>query len=70
MTFNVTIKGKRTSVRLEPEFLTALLQLARRRRRSVHWLCERAKRQQGWRESFTSRLRIYIMQQTVKDARK
>lgn len=58
---NVTVSGRRTSVRLEPEMWGALRQIAACEGVSVHDLCTlvHGGRKEG--TSFTAALRVFLM---------
>lgn len=56
---NVRINGRRTSMRLEPEFWGALREVARREGRSVAEICSRAA--QDCPGSVTSAVRVYVL---------
>lgn len=57
---NVTIRGRRTSLRLEPAMWDALREIARRESASVHEICARV--QNGRREStLTAAIRVFIL---------
>jgi predicted DNA-binding ribbon-helix-helix protein len=57
---NVTVAGKRTSVRLEPETWDALHEIARRERVSVHDVCTIVS-QRRTRSSLTAALRVFVL---------
>lgn len=67
---NVYIYGERTSVRLEPEFFKYLVLIAKRRRRSIHQICDLVASLPGRNKNFSSKLRVYILQQMIKQVRK
>ncbi len=56
---NVRINGRRTSMRLEPEFWGALREVARREGRSVADVCSQAA--QDCPGSVTSAVRVYVL---------
>lgn len=57
---NVTIQGRRTSLRLEPAMWDALHEIAQRESTSVHELCTRVEldRQES---TLTAAIRVYIL---------
>lgn len=57
---NVTVAGKRTSVRLEPEMWEALHEVARREEVSVHDVCTIVA-QRRTRSSLTAALRVFVL---------
>lgn len=57
---NVTVGGKRTSVRLEPETWDALHEIARREAVSVHDVCTIVS-QRRTRSSLTAALRVFVL---------
>jgi len=66
---NVRINGERTSMRLEPEFWSALHQVARMEGRSMADICSQAAR--DCPGSVTSAVRVYILKKlTVWEQRK
>ncbi len=58
---NITIRGRRTSVRLEPEMWQALLQIARRERCSVHDICTLIHLGKTSTTSLTAAIRVFLM---------
>ena len=57
---NVTVMGRRTSVRLEPDMWDALAELCRRENRTVHDICSLvAEHRQA--SSLTAALRVFIV---------
>lgn len=60
LTRNVRFEGRRTSVKLEPDFWTALEVLAERSSCAVSDLCEAASKLQG-SGSLTSAIRVYAL---------
>jgi predicted DNA-binding ribbon-helix-helix protein len=57
---NITVGGKRTSVRLEPETWEALHEIARREHVSVHDVCTIVS-QRRTRSSLTAALRVFVL---------
>jgi predicted DNA-binding ribbon-helix-helix protein len=57
---NVTVGGKRTSVRLEPETWDALHEIAKREAVSVHDVCTIVS-QRRTRSSLTAALRVFVL---------
>ena len=57
---NITVGGKRTSVRLEPETWDALHEIARREHVSVHDVCTIVS-QRRTRSSLTAALRVFVL---------
>ncbi len=57
---NVTVSGRRTSIRLEPEMWDGVTEICRREGRTIHEICsmvEKFRRD----SSFTAHLRVFIM---------
>jgi len=57
---NIRIDGRRTTVRLEPEVWTALLEISEREQTSVPDICGMVSRHQPG-SSFTSSLRVAVL---------
>lgn len=57
---NVTVAGRRTSIRLEPEMWDALAEICRREDISAHEACAVVARRRGGL-SLTAAIRVYIM---------
>jgi predicted DNA-binding ribbon-helix-helix protein len=57
---NVTVAGKRTSVRLEPEMWDALQEITLRQGITLHQLCTEIARQRGV-SSLTAAIRAYAL---------
>jgi len=57
---NVTVNGRRTSMRLETEMWAALDHIARREKTTVNQICSRAERYQG-AASLTSAVRVFVL---------
>lgn len=58
---NVTLRGRRTSIRLEPEMWIALLEICRREGMSIHTAVERIMIRLAAQQSLTSAVRVFIM---------
>lgn len=58
---NITVRGRRTSVRLEPEMWTALKDIARRERCRIHDLCSLIDLRKNPRTSLTAAIRVFLM---------
>ncbi len=58
---NVTVSGRRTSVRLEPEMWAALNEICKRERRSVHEVCSSVADRKHPDTSLTAAIRVFIM---------
>lgn len=58
---NVTILGRRTSVRLEPEMWLALKDIARRERCSMHDICSLIHMRKNENTSLTAAIRVFLM---------
>lgn len=58
---NVTVSGKRTSVRLEPEMWDGLQEICRRERSSMHQIVTSISIQKAERTSLTAAIRVFIM---------
>ena len=58
---NITIIGKRTSVRLEPEMWRALKEIARREKCSIHDICSMVYACKRPRSSLTASIRVFLM---------
>ncbi|TWA70736.1 putative DNA-binding ribbon-helix-helix protein [Azospirillum baldaniorum] len=61
---NVCVAGKRTSMRLEPAFWDALVEIAQREGLTVSKLCTRLASQLDaqYIDSFSSVVRVYVME--------
>lgn len=57
---NVTVSGRRTSIRLEPEMLDGLMEICRREGVTVHQLTTLVDRCRH-RSSLTAKLRVFIL---------
>lgn len=58
---NVRVQGRRTSVRLEPEFWAGLNELLEEEKVSLDQLCDYVERRKG-QASFSSTMRAQILQ--------
>jgi predicted DNA-binding ribbon-helix-helix protein len=58
---NVTISGRRTSVRLEPEMWDGLREICRRERNSLHQICTSISLQRPDQTSLTAAIRVFTM---------
>lgn len=58
---NVTISGKRTSVRLEPEMWVALKDIAKREQCTIHDICTLIQLRKNENTSLTAAVRVFIM---------
>ena len=58
---NITIMGRRTSVRLEPEMWKALREIANRERCSVHDICSLVHLRKKAGSSLTASIRVFLM---------
>jgi predicted DNA-binding ribbon-helix-helix protein len=57
---NVTIRGRRTSLRLEPAMWDALHEIAQRESISLHELCSEVERERQ-ESTLTAAIRVYIL---------
>lgn len=58
---NITIMGRRTSVRLEPEMWTALREISKRERCTIHDLCTLVSVRKNIDTSLTAAIRVFLM---------
>lgn len=58
---NVTVNGRRTTIRLEPEMWDALIEIARRENYTQTQLCSRIAAGQPAGLSFTASVRMFIL---------
>ena len=58
---NITVLGKRTSVRLEPEMWKELKGIAKRERCTIHDLCTLISLRKNERTSLTAAIRVFLM---------
>ncbi len=58
---NITVSGRRTSVRLEPEMWKSLEEIAKRERCSIHDICTLIYRCKKDNSSLTASIRVFLM---------
>lgn len=58
---NITVLGRRTSVRLEPEMWTALREIARRESCKIHDVCSLIQMRKNPDTSLTAAIRVFLM---------
>lgn len=58
---NITVNGRRTSVRLEPEMWRALKEISARENCSIHELCSLVAFRKNKRTSLTAAIRVFLM---------
>ncbi len=58
---NVTIHGRRTSIRLEPEMWAALKEIARREKCTIHRICSVVYDRKNDKSSLTAAIRVFLM---------
>lgn len=58
---NITVLGRRTSVRLEPEMWTALRDIAAREKCRIHDICSLIHLRKNQRTSLTAAIRVFLM---------
>ncbi|MCB1531462.1 MAG: ribbon-helix-helix domain-containing protein [Alphaproteobacteria bacterium] len=58
---NITVQGRRTSVRLEPEMWTALREIAAQEFCSIHDICTLISLRKKEKTSLTAAIRVFIM---------
>lgn len=58
---NITVSGRRTSVRLEPEMWRALKEISSRENCSIHELCSLISFRKKSRTSLTAAIRVFLM---------
>jgi predicted DNA-binding ribbon-helix-helix protein len=58
---NITVTGRRTSVRLEPEMWRALKEISSRENCSIHELCSLIGFRKNRRTSLTAAIRVFLM---------
>ena len=58
---NITVLAKRTSIRLEPEMWTALKQISKRERCTIHDLCSLISLRKNPKTSLTAAIRVFLM---------
>lgn len=58
---NITVLGKRTSVRLEPEMWRELKNISKREKCTIHDLCSLISLRKNKRTSLTAAIRVFLM---------
>lgn len=58
---NITVLGKRTSIRLEPEMWRELKNIAKRERCTIHDLCSLISLRKNVNTSLTAAIRVFLM---------
>ncbi len=58
---NITVTGRRTSVRLEPEMWQALREIAKRERCTIHDICSLIFMRKNEKTSLTAAIRVFLM---------
>lgn len=58
---NITILGRRTSIRLEPEMWTALNDISKRERCSIHDICGLVYTRKKEQTSLTAAIRVFLI---------
>tara|TARA_B100001093_G_C26240327_1_gene764097 strand:+ start:80 stop:466 length:387 start_codon:yes stop_codon:yes gene_type:complete len=58
---NITVLGRRTSVRLEPEMWTALRDISKREKCSIHDICTVVYLRKKENTSLTAAIRVFLM---------
>jgi predicted DNA-binding ribbon-helix-helix protein len=58
---NITVLGRRTSVRLEPEMWNALREIARRENCKIHDICSLIHMRKNPDTSLTAAIRVFLM---------
>ena len=58
---NITVRGRRTSVRLEPEMWAALKDIAKREECSIHDVCSLISIGKNANTSLTAAIRVFLM---------
>jgi predicted DNA-binding ribbon-helix-helix protein len=58
---NITVRGHRTSIRLEPEMWDAIKDIANRERTSIHYLCTLIAMRKQQETSLTAAIRVFLM---------
>lgn len=58
---NITVSGRRTSVRLEPEMWTSLRDIAKREGCSIHDICSLIFLRKNPQTSLTAAIRVFLM---------
>lgn len=58
---NITVRGRRTSVRLEPEMWAALKEISKREHCTIHDVCSLVSLRKNQNTSLTAAIRVFIM---------
>ncbi|MEC7028361.1 MAG: ribbon-helix-helix domain-containing protein, partial [Pseudomonadota bacterium] len=58
---NITVLGRRTSVRLEPEMWSSLREIAKRESCKIHDICSLIQLRKNPRTSLTAAIRVFLM---------
>lgn len=58
---NITVLGKRTSIRLEPEMWSALKEISKRERCTIHDICTVVFLRKNENTSLTAAIRVFLM---------
>lgn len=58
---NITVLGRRTSVRLEPEMWSSLREIARREKCKIHDICSLIQMRKNPNTSLTAAIRVFLM---------
>ncbi|MGB4057927.1 MAG: ribbon-helix-helix domain-containing protein [Alphaproteobacteria bacterium] len=58
---NITVQGRRTSIRLEPEMWMALRDIAMREKCSIHDICSLVSMRKSQSTSLTAAIRVFLM---------
>ena len=58
---NITVVGRRTSVRLEPEMWVALREISKREECSIHDICSLISLRKNEKTSLTAAIRVFLM---------
>ncbi|MGH1399050.1 MAG: ribbon-helix-helix domain-containing protein [Alphaproteobacteria bacterium] len=58
---NITVNGRRTSVRLEPEMWAAINEIARREECTIHEICTLIAMRKNGPTSLTAAIRVFLM---------
>lgn len=58
---NITVSGRRTSVRLEPEMWSSLYDIAKRENCSIHDICTLISMRKNPKTSLTAAIRVFLM---------
>lgn len=66
---NITVGGRRTSVRLEPEMWRALKEIAKRETCTIHDICDLISMRKNANTSLTAAIRVFLMLYLGRPAR-